>query len=183
MLIGEVAANTSLRVTGTINGVGFKSVAYGDISIQQARRYNSGTVLWETWYKTASALVCTVSISFTMDNDSKVTYVLRKIKANTDSSTNTISYEPYPSIPAGYTDLISWADYYAPDPSPGHVPSAVQESQFNDVAPLRNFPYPVLALSVWDSSRERLFIKSLPTSAPSESGRVWRDGTTLKIVP
>lgn len=183
MLIGEVVANTSLRVTGTINGVGFKSVAYGDISIQQARRYNSGTVLWETWYKTASALVCTVSISFTMDNDSTVTYVLRKIKANTRSSTNTISYEPYPSSPAGYTDLISWADYYAPDPRPGNVPSAVQESQFNDVAPLRNFPYPVLALSVWDSSRERLFIKSLPTSAPSESGRVWRDGTTLKIVP
>jgi hypothetical protein len=183
LLIGEVAANTPLRVTGTINGVGFKSVAYGDISIQQARRYNSDTVLWETWYKTASALVCTVSISFTLDDDSTVTYVLRKIKANTRSSSNSISYEPYPSGPTGYTDLISWADYYAPDPNPGKVPSAVQETKFNDVAPLRNFPYQVVDLSVWDSSRERLFIKSLPTSAPSESGRVWRDGTTLKIVP
>lgn len=183
LLIGEVGPNTPLRVTGTINGAGFKSVTYGNIVVQQARRYNSEGVLWETWYKSASALVCTVAITFMMDDDSTNTYVLRKIKANTESSTNTITYAAYPASPGSFTELISWSDYYAPDPSPGKVPSAVSESQFNDVLPLRVFPHPVLSLSVWDSSKERLFLKSLPTSAPSESGRVWRNGSTLMIVP
>jgi hypothetical protein len=170
-------------MTGTINGAGFKSVSYGSIVIQEARRYNSDTVLWETWYKSASALVCTVTITFTMDDDSTTTYVLRKIKANTRSSTNTLLYEPYPNPPASYTDLISWADYYAPDPSPGYVPSAVSESQFNDVSPLRSFPYSILDVSVWDSSQERLYINNLPDDLPSETNRVWRDTSGyLRIV-
>jgi hypothetical protein len=183
LLIAEVEPNTSLRMTGTINGVAFKSVSYSSMTVSQSRLSHSATVLWETWYKRTSAIIVNVIVTFTMNDDSTVVYVLRKILGVTNGSGTSVSYPNYPASPASISVLLTWANYSNPDLDPTHVPSAFIESEFASVGTTRAFPYSVVGVSVWDSTQERLFLKNIPTSAPSESGRVWRSGTSLQIVP
>ncbi len=181
MLGGEFPSATTLTASGAINSKNIKSVRYGAINVQSIQRYKEAKYLGSTYYKTYSVLVCTVTTTFTMSDDSTITYVLRKIYGNSRHG-STLVYPAYPSPPSSHSDLASRNNYVLPDPNPDSVVSHISESAFNDILPLRSFPYNIISLSLWDSTSERLFIKNLPSSAPSESGRVWNDNGTLKIV-
>jgi hypothetical protein len=122
-----------------------------------------------------------------MGNGSTILYVLRKIKGITNRWIGSeLNYPPYPAPPEDITELIGWSNFYmATGSAPAYygTPGNPVESAFDGIGRARSFPYPITGITVWDSTQERLFIKNLPTSAPSESGRIWRDGTVIKIVP
>jgi hypothetical protein len=187
MLIEFIGPNTSLKIDATINSLATQSVLYGNIIVTQHRILEIGgyTAGGERIYNGTSAIICTCSIIFTMGNGSTMTYVLRKIKGITNRwvGAEPVNYPPYPTPPEGITDLTGWSNFYIATGSSSYgTPTKPVESAFDGIGSARSFPYSITGIILWDSTRERLFIKNLPTSAPSESGRIWRDGTTLRIV-
>jgi hypothetical protein len=188
MLVEFIGSNVSLRIDATINTIYTQSVIYGNIITTQHRILTSPgfTSGGKRVYDGTSAIVCTCSIVFTMEDSSTVTYVLRKIKGTTNRwvEPEPVNYPDYPSPPTSIIDLKGWNNFYiAAGSSTYGTPKKPIESNYDGIGVARSFPYSITDITVWDSTTERLFFENLPTSAPSESGRVWVDGSTLKIVP
>ncbi len=178
-MVSHGVFETDQKATGTINGKSIKFARTTDITIAYAQRYTSAEVLWETWYKYASAIICTVGIVFTMTDNTTIAFAIRKIEANIGRN----EYPEYPTPPATLSQLFAMSDFQNHDDWSDKVPNPPNQSAYDDILPLRAFPYTVYSLSLYDSTQERFYIKNLPTNPPAESERIWNDSGTLKIVP
>ena len=82
--------------------------------------------------------------------------------------------------------MLNFDDYYYYENtySSEHVPSVdKKESAWDSVGLARNESLSVSNLTVYNNTQERMYIENLPTAAPSESNRIWRDSSGyLRIV-
>ncbi|WP_320130245.1 phage tail protein [uncultured Sphaerochaeta sp.] len=180
-LAANVTAEVSLILSGTINGAQIASVKYSTITNLQGsitKRINSSYP-----YCIAKFNVSNVTITFTMQDNSTVVFIRRCLVANEDFSNSPPNYPATLTIsqlitkPGTFYESGDTDEYYQ------YGGYNFVESEFSSFGGAATFPYSVLDVSLWDATKERLFINNLPTSAPAESNRIWRDGTSLKIVP
>ena len=177
--LGFDITNSTFKASGTISGNTISSISVSQIYSEVGNHVYSAKVLWETWYKYESARISWIVI--TINHSSGTTsLVLRKV--HMVSSTGQ-PYPAYPSAPSTIPELISMSDYSNYDPDPDHVPGCGVESNYNGIGVARNTSCSVSNLYVYNNTKERMYIENLPTAAPSESNRIWRDSNGyLRIV-
>lgn len=177
--LGFDITNSTFKASGTISGNTISSISVSQVYSEVGNHVYSAKVLWETWYKYESARISWIIININHSSGT-TSLVLRKV--HMVSSTGQ-PYPAYPSAPSTIPELISMSDYSNYDPDPDHVPGCGVESNYNGIGVARNTSCSVSNLYVYNNTQERMYIEHLPTAAPSESNRIWRDSNGyLRIV-
>ena len=177
--LGFDITNKTFKASGTISGNTILSISVSQVYSEVGNHKYSAKVLWETWYKYESARISWIVISINHSSGT-TSLVLRKV--HMVSSTG-MPYPAYPSAPSTIPELISMSDYSNNDPEPDRKPACGVSSNYDGIGAARNTSCSVSNLYVYNNIQERMYIENLPTAAPSESNRIWRDSNGyLRIV-
>ena len=177
--LGFDITNKTFKASGTISGNTISSISVSQVYSEVGNHKYSAKVLWETWYKYESARISWIVISINHSSGT-TSLVLRKV--HMVSSTG-MPYPAYPSAPSTIPELISMSDYSNDDPEPDRKPACGVSSNYDGIGAARNTSCSVSNLYVYNNIQERMYIENLPTAAPSESNRIWRDSNGyLRIV-
>lgn len=177
--LGFDITNKTFKASGTISGNTISSISVSQVYSEVGNHKYSAKVLWETWYKYESARISWIVISINHSSGT-TSLVLRKV--HMVSSTG-MPYPAYPSAPSTIPELISMSDYSNNDPEPDRKPACGVSSNYDGIGAARNTSCSVSNLYVYNNIQERMYIENLPTAAPSESNRIWRDSNGyLRIV-
>ena len=177
--LGFDITNKTFKASGTISGNTILSISVSQVYSEVGNHKYSAKVLWETWYKYESARISWIVISINHSSGT-TSLVLRKV--HMVSSTG-MPYPAYPSAPSTIPELISMSDYSNDDPEPDRKPACGVSSNYDGIGAARNTSCSVSNLYVYNNIQERMYIENLPTAAPSESNRIWRDSNGyLRIV-
>ena len=127
-------------------------------------------------YGRAYGTVCWLNIAINHSSGA-INLCIRKIKVKNPSgytsSVPAVDPSKYPSPESTIDSFLALPDF--------PTASTVDESNFSDVGGARNEDCVVSGLKVYDNTQERLFFYGIPSSAPSESNRVYRNGNYLMI--
>ena len=177
--LGFDITNKTFKASGTISGNTILSISVSQVYSEVGNHKYSAKVLWETWYKYESARISWIVISINHSSGT-TSLVLRKV--HMVSSTG-MPYPAYPSAPSTIPELISMSDYSNDDPDPDRKPACGVSSNYDGIGAARNTSCSVSNLYVYNNIQERMYIENLPTAAPSEANRIWRDSNGyLRIV-
>lgn len=188
--LGFDITNKSFKAGGTLSGLG--TIASMNVSqvYNEFRNkiYTYKPFLGSNQYKWETARITWLVITFTNTSGSTAQYVIRKVRREINWTGENTSPN-YPSIPqiTSIPEILNQDDYFIKDYSPSQPPGIDdpdnKESVWDSVGPARNESLSVSGLVVYDNTQERMYIRNLPSSAPAESHRVWRDSSGyLRIV-
>lgn len=169
--LGFDITNKTFKASGTISGNTISSISVSQIYSEVGNHVYSAKVLWETWYKYESARISWIIISINHSSGT-TSLVLRKVHM---VSRTAQPYPAYPSAPSTIPALISMSDYSNDDPEPDRKPACGVSSNYDGIGAARNTSCSVSNLYVYNNIQERMYIENLPTAAPSEPNRIWRD--------
>ena len=177
--LGFDITNKTFKASGTISGNTISSISVSQVYSEVGNHVYSAKVLWEKWYKYESARISWIVISINHSSGT-TSLVLRKVHM---VSRTAQPYPAYPSAPSTIPELISMSDYSNDDPEPDREPACGVSSNYDGIGAARNTSCSVSNLYVYNNIQERMYIENLPTAAPSESNRIWRDSNGyLRIV-
>ena len=187
--LGVDIRNKTFKAGGTLSGLGtIVSMSVSQIYSEYKEKSYSSKVYGSYYYKWESARISWITVTFTNSSGSNARYVIRKVyrKINYTATDPTPTYSAIPNAPATISELLNSDDYYYYENtySSEHVPSVdKKESAWDSVGLARNESLSVSNLTVYNNTQERMYIENLPTAAPSESNRIWRDSSGyLRIV-
>lgn len=187
--LGVDVRNKTFKAGGTLSGLG----TIVSMSVSQIySEYKQKSYTYSSWftkkYKWETALITWLVISFANAGGTTAKYVIRKVRREINW-TGENSSPDYPSISTiqSIPDLLATDDYifldYAASQAPGINDPENKESVWDSVGLARNESLSVSNLTVYNNTQERMYIENLPTAAPSESNRIWRDSSGyLRIV-
>lgn len=187
--LGVDIRNKTFKAGGTLSGLG----TIVSMSVSQIySEYKQKSYTYSSWftkkYKWETALITWLVISFANAGGTTAKYVIRKVRREINW-TGENSSPDYPSISTiqSIPDLLATDDYifldYAASQAPGINDPENKESVWDSVGLARNESLSVSNLTVYNNTQERMYIENLPTAAPSESNRIWRDSSGyLRIV-
>ena len=187
--LGVDVRNKTFKAGGTLSGLGtIVSMSVSHIYSE----YKQKSYTYSSWftkkYKWETALITWLVISFANAGGTTAKYVIRKVRREINW-TGENSSPDYPSISTiqSIPDLLATDDYifldYAASQAPGINDPENKESVWDSVGLARNESLSVSNLTVYNNTQERMYINNLPTAAPSESNRIWRDSSGyLRIV-
>ena len=180
-----ISEGLNLTIGGTINGKTISKMKIGQIATATAMNSYSEKSWGITYRRKISARVTWCPVTFTT-NDGDVQCVIRKVAFNVGRQYTSSSADPaYPSEITGLINLLSTSDRTVggPGADDGLVPSGdTSESVCANIG-LARADASFSNVVVYDDTKERLYIKNLPSSAPSERDRIWADGSGfLRIV-
>lgn len=152
----ECSMNFSIEASGTLyNGKAIGKMSIENLLVEQMK---IGTaIITGTSGGYVFTNICTLGITIKDTDGISYRYVIRKIKG---------SLNGYPSLPRTLAELVAMADFSAP---------VWPESMYAKIGEARSYPGNITDLSYYDTTKERLYIKNLPSAEPSESTRVWAD--------
>ena len=162
---GNVSGKNITSITVSPIYVGYKNVVVSIIIPGGSRNYGR-----------AYGTVCWLNIAINHSSGA-INLCIRKIKVKNPSgytsSVPAVDPSKYPSPESTIDSFLALPDF--------PTASTVDESNFSDVGGARNEDCVVSGLKVYDNTQERLFFYGIPSSAPSESNRVYRNGNYLMI--
>lgn len=188
--LGFDITNKLFKAGGTLSGLG--TIASMNVSqvYNEFRNkiYTYKPFLGSKQYKWETARITWLVITFTNTSGSTVQYVIRKVRREINWTGENTSPD-YPSIPqiTSIPQILDQDDYvikdYAFSQPPGINDPDNKESVWDSVGLARKESLSVSGLVVYDNTQERMYIENLPTAAPSEPNRIWRDSNGyLRIV-
>lgn len=187
--LGVDIRNKTFKAGGTLSGLGtIVSMSVSQIYSEYKEKSYSSKVYGSYYYKWESARISWITVTFTNSSGSNARYVIRKVyrKISYTATDSTPTYSAIPNAPATISELLNFDDYYYYENtySSERVPSVdKKESAWDSVGLARNESLSVSNLTVYNNTQERMYIENLPTAAPSESNRIWRDSSGyLRIV-
>ncbi len=188
--LGFDITNKLFKAGGTLSGLG--TIASMNVSqvYNEFRNkiYTYKPFLGSKQYKWETARITWLVITFTNTSGSTAQYVIRKVRREINWTGENTSPD-YPSIPqiTSIPQILDQDDYvikdYAFSQPPGINDPDNKESVWDSVGLARKESLSVSGLVVYDNTQERMYIENLPTAAPSEPNRIWRDSNGyLRIV-
>ena len=187
--LGVDIRNKTFKAGGTLSGLGtIVSMSVSQIYSEYKEKSYSSKVYGSYYYKWESARISWITVTFTNSSGANARYVIRKVyrKIRYSATDSTPTYDSIPDAPATISELLNFDDYYYYENtySSEHVPSVdKKESAWDSVGLARNESLSVSNLTVYNNTQERMYIENLPTAAPSELNRIWRDSSGyLRIV-
>lgn len=187
--LGVDVRNKTFKAGGTLSGLGtIASISVSQIYSEQAQKSYKYSSWFSKKYKWETALITWLVITFANAGGTTANYVIRKVRREINwTGENSSPDYPIISTIQSIPDLLATDDYifldYAASQAPGINDPENKESVWDSVGLARNESLSVSNLTVYNNTQERMYINNLPTAAPSESNRIWRDSSGyLRIV-
>lgn len=179
--LANLIPNSTVPLSGTINGKSITEMTIGNITTTQGRKRFYEHTWMSSWGFLVSFKVGNLPIVIKDVDGGTYQYMVRKeyVYGNNDAWNNTTNYPPYPETITDLKELLSLHDFSIKannfDSDWGTSSEFCSESDFDDYGSAKLFPYTIVNAGYYDSITERLYIYNLPTLEPADSNRVWVD--------